>query len=480
MTRVRMLVCGVAALVPLGLASPSAQTRMPGSQPATAFTTQAGGQERNYTGQPIDVDYQGADLREVLRQLATIGGINLVIDPSVPTNGHVDLTLRQVPWDQVLDVVIKTNQLKWETVGNVVRVVTSEVQQKELEADRLEQATRADKAAKDSLKAESFALNYAKGMDIQKFIVANGTLPANLGKYTSASFDERTNTLIVTGPPAAIEYLRPLIHDLDKPQMQVEIDARIVETTRESARALGIQWGASAQMTPTLGNTTNLAFPSSVKAGGVAQTGNGSQATVGSSPAVVNLPATSTLAPTASGVGLSLGAVNGAFNLDVALTALQHKGNTKILSEPKVTTQNNVTAEVTQGTTVPFQAESNNTVTVQFKDAALKLNVTPHITGQNSVVLDVQLENATPDFGHTVGGNPSINTQKASTTVMVSDGVTTVIGGVMVNKESYSNDQTPGLGNIPLLGWLFKRSDADRQDDEILIFITPRIIRGES
>jgi type IV pilus assembly protein PilQ len=233
-------------------------------------------------------------------------------------------------------------------------------------------------------------------------------------------------------------------------------------------------------MVPTLGNTTNLGFPNSIKAGGVAQDSKGSPSTIGNSGSVVNLPASSTLSTATSGAGLSLGSVNGAFNLDVALTALQHKGNTKILSEPKVTTQNNVTAEVTQGTTVPFQAESNNTVTVQFKDAALKLNVTPHITGQSSVILDVQLENATPDFGHTVNGNPSINTQKASTTVMVNDGVTTVIGGVMVNKESMTNDQTPGLGNIPLLGWLFKRSDVDRQDDEILIFITPRIIRGVS
>src|SRR5579862_9514074 len=186
MTRVRMLVCGIAVLIPLGLVTPSAQTRVGGQ--ATFFSQQAAqaaiGEQRQYTGQPIDVDYQGADLREVLRQLATIGGINLVIDPSVPTNGHVDLTLRQVPWDQVLDVVIQTNQLKWETVGNVVRVVTSEIQQKELEANRLEQATRADLAAKASLKAESFPLNFAKGTDIQKFIVANGTLPANLGKYT--------------------------------------------------------------------------------------------------------------------------------------------------------------------------------------------------------------------------------------------------------------------------------------------------------
>jgi type IV pilus assembly protein PilQ len=483
MTRVRMVVFGIAALAfvgpsrVFGPATPSAQAR---PMSTTFFSTQAAGQERQYGGQPIDVDYQGADLREVLRQLATIGGINMVIDPSVPGNGHVDLTLKQVPWDQVLDVVIKTNQLKWESVGNVVRIVTSDLAQKELESLQKEQAARVDGAARASLKAESFQLNYAKGSDVEKFINAPGTLPPDLGKYTRALWDERSNTIIVTALPEAIEFLRPLIRDLDKPEAQVEIEARIVQTTRESARALGIQWGGSAQATPALGNTTKLGFPNSIAVGGAAQDGAGKPASVGNSGAIVNLPASSGTNTPSTGVGLSLGAVNGAFNIDVALTALQHKGNTKILSAPKVTTQNNVTAEVTQGTTVPFQAESNNTVTVQFKDAALKLNVTPHITGANTVILDVQLENGQPDFGHTVAGNPSIITQKASTRVMVADGVTTVIGGVMINQESINSDRTPGLGNLPLLGWLFKRSDTSSTDQEILIFITPRIIRGVS
>jgi type IV pilus assembly protein PilQ len=398
----------------------------------------------------------------------------------VSASGRVDLSLKQVPWDQVLDVVIKTNQLRSEFVGTVVRIVSAEMLQKELEGLEREQASRADQQSKASLKAETFVLNYAKGADVAKFITGNGALPANLGKYTTAQFDERSNTIIVTGPPDAIEFLRPILRELDKPEQQVEIEARIVQTTHESARALGIQWGASGNMTQALGNTTKLAFPNTVQVAGAAQDSSGKPATTGKTGSIVNLPAQSGSITPSTGVGLALGAVNGAFNVDVALTALEHKGNTKILSSPKVTTQNNVTAEVTQGTTVPFQAVSNNTVTVQFRDAALKLNVTPHITNQNTIILDVALENGSPDFGHTVNGNPSINTQKASTRVMVVDGTTTVIGGVMVNQEFSNSDKTPGLGNVPLLGWLFKRADSNSTNQEILIFITPRIVRGVS
>ena len=173
-----------------------------------------------------------------------------------------------------------------------------------------------------------------------------------------------------------------------------------------------------------------------------------------------------------------MGAINGAFNLDVAITALEHEGKLKILSTPRVTTQNNKQAEVTQGFQIPIQIVANNTVTVQFKDAALKLVVTPQITAANTVIMRIKLENGMPDFSRAVNGNPSINTQRADTQVQVADGVTTVIGGILQTQETTRWTRRPGISKIPLLGWLFKRTDNRNESQELLIFITPRIIRG--
>jgi type IV pilus assembly protein PilQ len=177
-----------------------------------------------------------------------------------------------------------------------------------------------------------------------------------------------------------------------------------------------------------------------------------------------------------SAVGLALGSINGAFNLDVALSALERTGKGRILSTPRVTTQNNVEAEITQGVQIPVQTEANNTVTVTFKDAALTLKVTPQITAANTVIMQITLENATP--GNPVLGIPSINTQRAIAKVQVSDGMTTVMGGIFVSREQTTHDRTPILHRVPFLGWLFKRDDHIDESRELLIFITPRIQRG--
>jgi len=243
-----------------------------------------------------------------------------------------------------------------------------------------------------------------------------------------------------------------------------------------------VQWGFNGRVTPAIGNTTGLAFPNNGLAGGRVQEQGG--VTQGpTDPRSTSLDRTGTAVnlgvPGAStALGLSMGAVNGAFNLDVALSALEHEGKLKILSTPRVTTQNNKQAEITQGFQIPIQIVANNTVTIQFKDAALKLVVTPQITGANTVILKISLENGIPDFSRAVNGNPSINTQRAETQVQVNDGITTVIGGILQSQESSALDQTPGIGRLPLLGWLFKRTDSRNQSQELVIFITPRIIRG--
>jgi type IV pilus assembly protein PilQ len=242
-----------------------------------------------------------------------------------------------------------------------------------------------------------------------------------------------------------------------------------------------VQWGAAGNVSPTLGNTTGLAFPNNGSVGGRLAGTSSSQGPTDPRatplqqvPTAVNLPAIGAT----SGFGLSMGAINGAFNLDVALSALAHQGKAKVISEPKVTTQNNKKAEITQGFEVPFQSQSNNTVVIQFRDAALKLTVTPQITAANTVIMSIELENGTPDFSRAVNGNPSINTQRASTQVQVNDGATTIIGGILQTQESNSKDSTPGLSKVPLLGLFFRRDSTTSTDQELTIFITPRIIRG--
>jgi len=430
---------------------------------------------RQYSGSPIDVDYQGANLRTVLRQLSEIGGINLVIDPSVPVGAAVDLKLTQVPWDQVMDVVLKSSQLTYQLEGSVLRVLTRDARTKELEDEAKQK--RASEQAPD-LATLRMRLNYSAAANIAK-LLEDARLVSERG---SVEFEERSNMLIIKDLQRNLDEIQLLVAELDKPEPQVEIEAKILQMNRDTAKALGVQWGFNGRVAPELGNTSNLAFPNRGTVGGrvteqgsVSQGPNDPRASVLENAATaVNLPVTGAT----SALGLSLGAINGAFGLDVALTALEHQGKLQILSTPRVTTQNNKEASVTQGFQIPIQVVANNTVTVSYRDAALKLVVTPQITGANTVIMRIVLENGIPDFSRAVNGNPSINTQRADTQVQVADGVTTVIGGILQTQESSSLDQTPGVGRIPLLGWLFKRTDTRSDSQELVIFITPRIIRG--
>jgi type IV pilus assembly protein PilQ len=440
---------------------------------------QAAGSEqlRRFSGTPIDVDYQGANLRTVLRQLSEIGGINLVIDPSVPTNATVDLKLTQVPWDQVMDVVLKSSQLTYELEGPVLRVLTREARTRELTAEAEEK--KASEQAPD-LASLRLKLNYSPAADVKtlledaRIISTRGTVEVNA----------RTNMLIVQDLPENLKEVQALVAELDRPEPQVEIEAKILQTNRDTARALGVQWGFNGRVAPELGNTTNLAFPNRGSVGGrTQQQGAVTQGGPDVDPRATPLERTNTavnlgVPGATSALGLSLGAINGAFNIDMQLSALEHEGMLKILSTPRVTTQNNKAAEVTQGFQIPFQTVANNTVTVNFRDAALKLMVTPQITAANTVIMRITLENGIPDFSRAVNGNPSINTQRADTQVQVPDGVTTVIGGILQTQEVSSEDKTPGVSRIPLLGWLFRRNESRNDSQELLIFITPRIIRG--
>jgi type IV pilus assembly protein PilQ len=455
------------AALGLNTARPQAQIGPAQQQaPATAAPDQAApaapapvpAQSRRFNGTPVSLDFQGADLRAVLRTFSEISSLNIVIDPAV--TGSVDVALKDVPWDQALDIILRANKLGYSVDGTIIRIAPLAVlAEEEGQRQKLSEA----QALSGELRPFTKTLSYAKAEDLQALLTKSV-----LSQRGTVQVDPRTNTLIITDLPDRVLNASDLIATLDRAQPQVEIEARIVQVNKNFQRNLGVQWGFLGRMDPALGNTTNLAFPNSIGLGG-AQGG-----TTGALPTAVNLP----VPGATSAVGLQLGSINGALNLDVALSALETTGNGRVLSTPRVSTQNNVEAEIKQGTQIPIQTVANNTVTVQFKDAALILKVTPQITASNTVIMKISLENGQADFTKAVNGIPPINTQSANTSVQVNDGQTTVIGGIYLSSEQYQTDRTPGLGRIPLLSWLFKRENALDNSSELLIFITPRIIKS--
>jgi type IV pilus assembly protein PilQ len=458
-----------AAAAPQAPAAATAPAPAPAAvAPATSGMTPMGqvpGGVR-FTGHPISLDFQGADLRAVLRTFAEISGLNVVIDPTI--QGTVDVALRDVPWDQALDIILRANKLGYSVDGTIVRVAPLAVLADE-EGQR--RKLQEEQALAGELRVMTRALSYARAEEVAPLLTR--TVLSQRGQIQT---DGRTNTIIINDLADRLEQANELIATLDQPQPQVEIEARIVQTTRDFARTLGVQWGLGARASQALGNTLPFAFPNQGSLGGRV---GGLQGPITPDPGtdaantVVNLAA-----PAAStGIGLALGAVNGAINLDVALSALERSGQGRLLSTPRVSTQNNIEAEITQGIQIPIQTVANNTVTVTFKDAALTLKVTPQITAADTVIMRIQVENASPDFSRSVGGIPPIDTQRAITQVLVSNGETTVIGGIYISREQATQDRTPGLHRLPLLGWLFRRDGITDESRELLIFITPRIIR---
>jgi type IV pilus assembly protein PilQ len=445
----------------------SAQQAPPPAPPNTTQQQIAGAQEKKYSGHPITMDFQGVDLRSVLRTFAEISGLNMVIDPDV--QGTVDMILTDVPWDQALEVILRGNSLDYTVDGSIVRVAKIDTLKKE--QDSRQQLARASADA-GTLAVRTFTLSYAKAAQAAPLVKR-----AVLSPRGDVQIDERTNTLIITDLPAKLDTVNQLLVTLDRAEPQVEVEARIVQTSRAFAQAIGIQWGFNGRVAPELGNTTPLAFPNRGSLGGrtgVAQgPGDPRSTPTEQSSTAVNLGV-----PGSSAIGLALGSINGAFNLDVALTALETSGKGRILSTPRLTTQNNIEAEVAQGIQIPIQTVANNTVTVSFKEAVLVLKVTPQITTAGTVIMRILVENATADFSRQVNGIPPIDTQRANTTVQVNDGATTIIGGIFVSSEQIANARTPALHRIPLLGWLFRRDSHEDRSQELLIFITPRILKG--
>ena len=450
------------------LAQPVSATLQP--QPAVNLALQqqqqmgqSGGSaaKPRYTGEPISLNLKDADLKDFFRLIHEISGLNVVLDPNV--RGTVTIVLDDVPWDQALDIVLKNNNLERELDGNVLRIATVETLRKEAEGRRAQIEARDLAVNKVTI---TRYLSYARAADmmpiIKKFLTSRGDVVA----------DTRTNALIIQDIPSVLPAVEQRIRDLDLKTPEVEIEARVVSATRSFARDIGTQLGFGwNNRVTTLGGTSG--------SGGTTPTvftGGPGYLNLGGGP----IPLFSNLA--ATGATSALGIATGAsqtYRLDFALTMAESRGLLKILSRPRVVTQNNVKAEVKQGVRLPIvtQAQLSGPPTVTYVEAVLRLTVTPQITVENTIFLNIELANDTPDFSQAVQGNPSIITQSETTQVLVTDGGTVVIGGVIQTTNSVNIRQVPLLGNIPVFGNLFKQRRVSTSTQELIFFITPKIIQ---
>jgi type IV pilus assembly protein PilQ len=421
-----------------------------------------------YTGEPISVNLKDVDLKDFFRLIHEISGLNVVLDPNV--KGTLTIVLDDVPWDQALDIVLKNNELSRQLEGNVLRIATLDTLKKEAEARRAQ--VEAEALAVEKVSVTRF-LSYAHAKDVVP------TVKNFLSQRGDVIADERTNALIIQDIPSVIPPIDRVLQQLDRKTQEVEIEARVVAATRSFARDIGTQlgfgWGnratavggASSVGTSPVGTFGLNPFYTVV--GSTAP----SATTLSQIPLFSNMPVTN---PT-SGISLINRSMN--MQIDAILTMAESRGLLKILSRPRVVTQNNIQALVRQGVRVPIvtQAQLGGPPTVSYVDAFLRLTVTPQITSENTIFLNVDVENTTPDFGRTVQGNPTLITQQATTQVLVTDGGTVVIGGVIQTQNSVSIQQVPLLGNVPALGNLFKRRTVTTSNQELIFFITPRIIQ---
>jgi type IV pilus assembly protein PilQ len=418
------------------------------------------GQPRQYSGEIVSIRLKDADIKDFFQFLSDFTGLNIVLDPAV--SGTVTLTLNSVPWDQALDVVLKDHQLGVQLEGNVLRIARN---------DTLQAEENARKALKDAqvlaadVDTHTYLLNYTKtdavATVLAKVLTPRGTIIP----------DSRRNALIVSDIPDQFVKIDPMIKFLDTPAQQVEIEGRLLSANKSFSRELGTQLGFvignrsqnSISGAPAVGNSPFIRNPPpSVTTG------------QGSIPLNVNLPAAAT-----SGFSVLLG--SGAdILLDEIITAAEARGTAKLISKPHIVTQNNQLATVSQGTQIPVQTSQNNTVSTQFLNFSLKLTVTPQITDVGTILLNVQIENSQPDFARAVNGVPSVGTQAATTNVLIPDGGTAVIGGILIDTDTNNVRQVPGLGSIPLIGNLFKNTQMIKSTAELLFFVTARIASTDS
>jgi type IV pilus assembly protein PilQ len=416
-----------------------------------------------YSGEPISVNLKDVDLRDFFRLIHEISGLNVVMDPSV--KGTLTIVLDDVPWDQALDIVLKNNDLDKQLDGNVLRIATKDTVKKEAEETR--DLAKAQAEAADVV-TSTRVLNYAKADEmastLKKFLSSRGDILA----------DTRSNTLVIRDVPSTFPVIDNLLRQLDRKSQQVEIEARVVAANRSFSRELGSQLAAAGigghnilGGNPGAGTSpiTHTPAPPLIVGSG------GTTTTSGAMPLLTNL---ATGAPT-SGISYIFQSTN--FALDYLISAAEERGVGKLLSEPKETVQNNQKAVIKQGTKIPVQTIVNNTVSVQFVDAVLELDVTPQITSEGTIYMDVTVENDQIDASiPRVQGIPAIDTQSAASRVTVKDGETMLLGGIIVTSQRTDIQSVPLIGSVPILGNLFKHTTVSSTSQELLFFITPRIL----
>jgi len=436
-------------------------------------------EKRVYTGERLTLNFQDIETRAVLQLLADASSQNIVVSDSV--QGSVTLRLQNVPWDQALDIVLRTKGLDKRRNDNVIIVAPTE----ELAArEKAELAARQDVQELAPLRTEYLQVNYAKATDLAGLIKSSGGSDGLLSKRGTVSVDERTNTLLLMDSADRLDDIRRLVGTLDIPIRQVQIEARIVIVSDEFSRELGARAGFSGF--DTYGSGTGLGYTSgSALANDVALEeildGNGIPFVVSATDGVapprynVNLPVAN---PAGSLAFMLLGAD---YLVDLEISAAQNEGRGEVISTPRVITANQREASIEQGVEIPYQeSASSGATTVQFKKAVLSLRVTPQVTPDNRIILDlnVKKDSVGQIFVGALGAQiPSIDTREITTSVIVNDGQTVVLGGILETERRETEKKVPYLGDIPVLGYLFKTTGRTNNKDELLIFVTPKILR---
>ncbi len=418
-----------------------------GVTPRMAAGRTLSGGDKVYTGEPIDLNLKDADIKDVLRTFAGLTGLNVAVDPGVAGLVTVDFT--GVPWDQALDIILKQNNLTYVLDGNVMRIgyVARLAEEQRTSALLIEQ-----EKLNVQLTTVSRKLSYARAQDVA------GLLREIASPKAKLIVDQRTNQLIISEIPQYLQTMQNLIDSVDVATRQVIIEARIVETSKTFLQQYGFTWGFGGKLDPSLGTGTGLVFPNRLDfTGGPFDFGPGN-------------PVIST----------HMANILGTFTLDLALNAAEAEGLVKVISAPRVMTQDNVAASIQSGFQIPLQTRINFTTTIQYVDASLSLTVTPQITEAGTVIMDIAVQKLEPAVGLAIEGaaGTPLSTRSAKTKLMVRDGGTSVIAGIYQTKENDARTRLPFVHQIPILGALFRTHNINSSHDELLIFITPRIVRN--
>jgi type IV pilus assembly protein PilQ len=413
-----------------------------------------------YTGEKLSLNFQDIDVRSVLQLIADFTDLNLVASDTV--RGNITLRLQNVPWDQALDLVLKTKGLDKRKVGNVLLVAPAD----EIAArERQELESQKQIAELAPLRRELIQVNYAKASDMAKLFQSVTSAEGRSDERGSITVDDRTNSIIAYQTVERLDELRRIVAQLDIPVRQVMVEARIVEASVDYDKALGVEWrGVSVGDNNFIVGGTN----SLIK---------------GTDPLEIQAGNFVDLGAAGASSGLNLGFITNNALLDLELSAMEKTGNGEVISQPKVVTADKETAKILKGSEVPYrEASSSGAATTSFKQAALSLEVTPQITPDNRVIMEVKVTKDAPDFSNAAAsqGVPAISKNEVNAKVLVADGETIVIGGVFTNTQSKSVDKVPFLGDIPYLGTLFRRDVVRDSKSELLIFLTPRIMNNQA